>query len=59
MNIYEDETLEHRLDEISDLLGLLLLDFLCMSLKKISHEHSIFAEFKDCRLSADKPSTDA
>jgi hypothetical protein len=58
MNIYEDETLEHRLDEISDQLGLLLLDFLRVSLKKISHEHIIFAEFEDCRRSTDKPNTE-
>jgi hypothetical protein len=58
MNIYEDETLERRLSEISDQLGLLLLDFLLMSLKKISHEHIIFAEFEDCRRSSDKQGTD-
>lgn len=57
MNIYEDEKLEQRLSEISDQLGLLLLDFLLVSLKKISAENRILSEFEDCREPADKQNT--
>jgi len=54
MNIYEDEKLEQRLSEISDQMGLLLLDFLLASLKKISAENLILAEFEECRLQSKK-----
>lgn len=57
MNIYEDEKLEQRLAEISDQLGMLLLDFLLASLKKISAEQLILAQFEECRQSADKQNT--
>jgi hypothetical protein len=49
MNIYEDEHLEQKLRELSDQLGLLLLDFLLVSLKKISAENLILTEFEDCK----------
>lgn len=58
MNIYEDEKLEQRLSEISDQMGLLLLDFLLASLKKISAENLILTEFEECRRSVDKQDTD-
>lgn len=58
MNIYEDEKLEQRLSEISDQLGMLLLDFLLVSLKKISAEHLIYSEFEDCRRPDGKQNTD-
>jgi len=49
MNIYEDERLEQKLNEISDQLGHLLLDFLLVSLKKINTENLILTEFEDAR----------
>jgi len=57
MNIYEDEKLEQRLAQISDQFGMLLLDFLLASLKKISAEQLILSEFEDCRRSEDKQDT--
>jgi len=49
MNIYEDEHLERKLNEITDQLGTLMLDMLLVSLKKINHESVIFQEFEDAR----------
>jgi len=49
MNIYEDEHLERKLNEITDQLGTLMLDMLLVSLKKINHESEIFQEFEDAR----------
>ena len=49
MNIYEDEHLEKKLNDITDQLGNLLLDMLLVSLKKINHENIIFKEFEDAR----------
>lgn len=49
MNIYEDEQLEIKLNELTDQLGYLLLDLLQVSLKKINRENRIFQEFEDAR----------
>ncbi len=49
MNIYEDEQLERKLNDLTDLLGTLVLDMLLVSLKKINHESGIFQEFEDAR----------
>ncbi len=49
MNIYEDEGLEQKLDELSDLLGQLVLDILLVSLRKAGQEHQIFREFAETR----------
>ncbi len=49
MNIYEDEHLEKKLNDITDQLGHLLLDMLLVSLKKVNHENIIFKEFEDAR----------
>jgi hypothetical protein len=52
MNIYEDELLEKKLEEFSDLLGNLLLDLLLLSLKKMVKENKIFCDLADSKLSA-------
>ena len=49
MNIYEDEQVERKLNELTDQLGTLVLDMLLVSLKKINHESEIFQEFEDAR----------
>lgn len=52
MNIYEDELLEKKLEEFTDLLGHLLLDLLLVSLKKMVKENQVFCDFADSKLSA-------
>ncbi|MBW6485833.1 MAG: hypothetical protein K0B01_06750 [Syntrophobacterales bacterium] len=52
MNIYEDELLEQKLEECTDLLGHLLLDLLIVSLKKIAAENQVFSDIADSKLSA-------
>ena len=49
MNIYEDEQVERKLNELTDQLSTLVLDMLLVSLKKINHESEIFQEFEDAR----------
>lgn len=51
MNIYEDESLEQKLEECTDLLGRILLDLLIVSLKKIAKENQIFSDIADSKLS--------
>lgn len=52
MNIYEDESLEAKLEELSDQVGHLVLDLLLVSLKKVVKENVIFSEIADARLGA-------
>ena len=47
MNIYEDEQLEIKLNELTDQLGHLLLDMLLVSVKRINHEQMILREFDE------------
>lgn len=50
MNIYEDESLEQKLEELSDQVGHLVLDLLLVSLKKVVKENVIFSEIADAML---------
>jgi len=52
MNIYEDEAVEQKLEELSDQLGYLVLDLLLLSLKKVVREEGIFSEMMDAKLTA-------
>jgi len=54
MNIYEDEELDQKFEEITDLMGDFILDVIRMSLKKINYENLIFRELNDVRLEAAK-----
>jgi len=50
VNIYEDESLEQKLEELSDQVGHLVLDLLLVSLKKLVKENVIFSEIAEARL---------
>jgi hypothetical protein len=50
MNIYEDEDFEIKMNRITDRMGYLILDILCMSLDKILTESDIYQEFLGARL---------
>jgi len=54
VNIYEDEAVERKLEELSDQLGYLVLDLLVLSLKKVVREQGIFSEIMDAKLSVDE-----
>jgi len=41
MNIYEDEAVERKLEELSDQVGYLVLDLLVLSLKKVVRKVSL------------------
>lgn len=49
MNIYEDETLEQKLEALSDQAGLLVLDLLLAGLQKARREIQIFQEFSEAK----------
>lgn len=49
MNIYEDEGLEQKLEELSDLAGQLLLDILLISLRKVVRENQVFRELAEAK----------
>jgi hypothetical protein len=44
MNIYDDEELEHKLEELTNLTGRLVLDLLLIGLRKTVAENQIFSE---------------
>jgi hypothetical protein len=52
MNIYEEQNLEQKLDEITDQIGHLVLDIILISLKKVSREYQTFDDIADSRWSA-------
>lgn len=58
MNIYEDEVVERKLEELSDQVGYLVLDLLVLSLKKVVREQGIFSEIVDAKLGAPQHSTE-
>ena len=52
MNFYEDEFLEGKLEELSDQMGVLVIDLLVLSLKKVARENGIFSEIMHAKLDA-------
>jgi hypothetical protein len=50
MNIYEDEALEQKLEELTDLAGHLMLDILLVSLRKVVRENQIFRDLAEAKL---------
>lgn len=52
MNIYEDEGLEQKFEELTDLVGRLVLDILLVSLRKVTRENQIFREWAEVKLPA-------
>jgi hypothetical protein len=49
MNLYEDETLEQKLEELSDQMGLLVLELLLAGAQKVRRETQIFQEFSEAK----------
>ena len=49
MNIYEDEGLEQKFEELTDLMGQLVLDVLLVSLRKVVQENQVFREWAEVR----------
>lgn len=49
MNIYEDESLEQKFEELTDLMGQLVLDMLLVSLRKVVNENQIFQEWAETK----------
>ncbi len=53
MNIFEDEALEEKLDEISVQMGQLVMDILLMSLKRLGNQNQVFNDFTEARMATD------
>jgi len=49
MNIYEEVELEQKLDELTDLMGRIVLDLLLVSLRKIGREQQVYDEFVEAK----------
>ncbi len=52
MNFYEDEKFERVMEEITDMMGYLIMDIILMSLKKVNTENQIFEEILEAKLEA-------
>jgi len=52
MNFYEDEKFEKVMEEITDMMGYLIMDIILMSLKKINTENQIFEEILEAKFEA-------
>jgi hypothetical protein len=52
MNIYEDEALERKLEDLTDQMGHLVLDILLASMRKVVKENLVFSDWLDSKLSA-------
>lgn len=50
MNIYEDGNLEQTFEEITDLMGQLMLDLLVVSLRKAVQENQVFKEWAEVNM---------
>jgi hypothetical protein len=49
MNIYEEQDLEQKLDEITDQIGHLLLDIILVSVKQVSREYQSYEDIEESR----------
>jgi len=59
MNIYEDDGLEQKLDEMTDLVGELVLDMILVSLRKLGEEYQTYREFTEIRTRDPRPKSTA
>lgn len=50
MNIYEEEHLEKKFQQVTDQIGHLLLDLIIVSLTKVTRENQTFKDFEETRL---------
>jgi hypothetical protein len=53
MNIYEDEELELKFEELTNLIGKLVLDMLLIGLRKSVAENHIFSELAEAKYPID------
>jgi hypothetical protein len=49
MNIYEEQCLEQKLDEITNQVGQLILDIILVSIKQVSREYQTYEDLEDSR----------
>ena len=56
MNIYEEQDLDQKLEEITDCIGRLVLDIILVSVKQVSREYQTYEDLEDTRrsVSADR-----
>ena len=51
MNIYEEQNLELKLEEITSQIGHLVLDMILVGIKQVSREYQSYEDIEDCRRS--------
>jgi hypothetical protein len=49
MNIYEEQCLEQKLDEITNQVGQLILGIILVSIKQLSREYQTYEDLEDSR----------
>ena len=49
MNIYEEQHLEQKLDEITDQIGHLLLEIILVSVKQVTREYQAYEDIEHCK----------
>jgi ATP-dependent RNA circularization protein (DNA/RNA ligase family) len=49
VNIYEEEMVEKKFDELTDQIGYLMLDLLLISMKKVARENQVYSDFMDVK----------
>jgi ATP-dependent RNA circularization protein (DNA/RNA ligase family) len=49
MNIYEEQCLEQKLDEITNQVGQLILDIILVSIRQVSREYQTYEELEDSK----------
>jgi len=55
MNLYEDQSIEPKFEDLSDQIGLFLLDLLLVGLQKARTQTQIFQKFAQAKAEAANP----
>jgi ATP-dependent RNA circularization protein (DNA/RNA ligase family) len=49
MNIYEEEAVEQKFEQLTDQIGYLMLDLLLISVRKVAKENQVYSDFADVK----------
>jgi len=52
MNIYEEDAVDEKLDEISNQMGHLVMDILLVSLKRLRNQNQVFNDYAEGKLAS-------
>lgn len=49
MNIYEEDNLEQKLDDLTDQMGHLILDIILASVRQVARQYHTYEEFTEAK----------